>query len=426
MRRNAGVFRHARAVGCVLCIACGARSDLGVESIDASTTGDSTVDANDDLADVERPNLSCGIWPMSGHDPARTARSVLDGPRSAGVQWSIPLQRPSPAAVASDGTLYVTDATGVLHAISSGGAEKWSVTGLNIYALPPAIGCDGTIYVEGGTTHDASYTIHELMVALSPNDGETLWSYPYIPSWAEGVSPTPLPDRIYYANGGLDAFALDGGLEWTTPSFAGGSFALDSVQTAYDWFGPFNDSGTGVDFVGTMIAAISSTGDTAWTVPIATSSVIGGTAVLDTKGTLFVDVATTQPDTATGVYALDTTGSLLWHMAINDSAVVNGPMALAPNGDVYVPTASGLVAITPSTQMQRVVLAGTPTFAVAIDASGIIYVVATKSLVAVRPDDSVMFTFELDSGNDMLSQTIALGDGVAYVSGLAHIYAIGP
>jgi hypothetical protein len=161
-------------------------------------------------------------------------------------------------------------------------------------------------------------------------------------------------------------------------------------------------------------------------VPIATSSVIGGTAVLDTKGTLFVDVATTQPDTATGVYALDTTGSLLWHMAINDSAVVNGPMALAPNGDVYVPTASGLVAITPSTQMQRVVLAGTPTFAVAIDASGIIYVVATKSLVAVRPDDSVMFTFELDSGNDMLSQTIALGDGVAYVSGLAHIYAIGP
>ncbi len=69
-------------------------------------------------------------------------------------------------------------------------------------------------------------------------------------------------------------------------------------------------------------------------------------------------------------------------------------MALAPNGDLYMATNIGLVAITPSTQAQRLVLAGddTPGASLAIDATGVVYMgVQTKSVVAIRPDDTILF-----------------------------------
>lgn len=422
--------RAAATIGSFVLIACGARSDIGdVYEIDAATTDSTAVDGATDGGVA--PDVSCGIWPMTGHDPARTARSVLDGPRTANVLWSVPLDDPWPAAVAADGTVYVVDKANTLHAIGTNGVEVWSAgdgstpSWLNT-PIPPAVGCDGTIYVHGGiTVLPSRYTVDDVIAARSPDGGAVLWSYAYVPDEPAGDSPVPLPSRIYYANHNLDTFTIDGGLEWSTPTFAFSNFAVDSMQTVYGLFAPFDDAGN-FDDLGATVAAIDSSGNVLWSIPLPCTGVCGGPFLLSDDHTI-ITTASDPPDLFGGMYGLDTSGSILWRVPLLQRATGFPSMALAPNGDVYVTTATGLVAVTPSTRTQRSVLAGDQTNAsVAIDASGVVYTVTMgQALVAIRPDDSVLFTF--DPEDDTLDWgATALGDGVVYVSATAHLYAIGP
>ncbi len=288
---------YAFLTSATLVLGCGARSDIGnVYQTDAATADSTTVDGAtvDGATDGGiPPDVSCGIWPMTGHDPARTARGVFNGPRTANVLWTVALDDPWPAAIAADGTVYVVDKANTLHAIASNGMESWSApdesspSWLNT-PITPAIGCDGTIYLHGGTTIlPTRYDVDEIIAARSPDGGATLWSYAHVPDEAQD-SPIPFPTRIYYANENLNAFAIDGGLEWSTPTHVNSGCAVDLAETVYGAFADIDDGGepTGV----TRISAVAASGIVAWAVPLS-ASYLPGSFVLGGDGTLFVPVS---------------------------------------------------------------------------------------------------------------------------------------
>jgi outer membrane protein assembly factor BamB len=94
-------------------------------------------------------------------------------------------------AVASDGSVYIGDEDGVLHAFSGAtGAHVWQteVTDLGYITEAPAIDVDGTLYVS---------TDHGLVACLSA-EGDVLWQ-----TWLEGSllplsSPSIGPERTLY------------------------------------------------------------------------------------------------------------------------------------------------------------------------------------------------------------------------------------
>ena len=396
-------------------VACGARTNL-----------DQPVDGGPSDSGAQA-HPACGTWPMVGHDPARTSRSPFTGPRSAHVRWSFALGQPAAVApvIASDGTIYAAD-VGAVHAVSASGEEQWKV-GIQI-PEELAIGCDGSLYVLAYGADPSSSG--ERLLALSPVDGTSKWEYAHLGGGATGVinSPVPFGADIYVRTFQLDTIRTDGTLEWQVPRYIGTSnLAVDSAGTAYACSNPIVDAAPPTA-AGRTLSATSANGSTQWSDPLPNG--VGGIVLLD-DGVLYVGNGSYEPDSCR-LSAFDLSGAWLWEISL--MACVRGPMAVAPDGDLYAATSSGLLAVTPSTHGQR--LAWTPTgpwqfmSPPVIDAEGFVYVMTQPLspqavLAAIRPDDTVAFTFTWNTGSIALVPP-ALGDGVLYLVGASGLQAIGP
>ena len=119
-------------------------------------------------------------------------------------------------SIGSDSTIYVPHRSASVAALNPDGTLKWDIALPNAYyECPscPAIGSDGTIYVEGGSS--ASDVGH--LYALDPDDGSVIWMFPL--SYRPVEYPSPCIDgegTIYALDAHAWLFAVhpDGILKW--------------------------------------------------------------------------------------------------------------------------------------------------------------------------------------------------------------------
>lgn len=223
------------------------------------------------------PRLAA-VWPTYQHDFRQTCQSRFNGPATVpSIEWSFtaPGSQLSPPVVASDGTVYI-DARGTtedLYALDGNtGAIKWSVqlvgAGMPLYdEARPAIGRDGTVYVNDGTWR---------LAAVSPS-GAILWRFAQAGLYLR--FPMPSPDGSIYvhcgggglpydpASWGVLALSANGTRKW--PDL----FDIHDAQWAGGLYQPLavRDDGSLIA-VGTKVWALAANGAVLWTYPSAPAS----------------------------------------------------------------------------------------------------------------------------------------------------------
>lgn len=327
-----------------------------------STTG------KDALADT--------AWPMVGHDRRHTCLSPARGPRSFSVKWTTTLPSTvfttsggaidgsgnlilgtmrevlciSPQgqilwqyvtagsiygspAIASDGTVYVTDfSSNTLYAFSSSGTLKWTLNqGDGAFWTSPAIGKNGTIYV---SAHD-SY-----LYAVNP-DGSIKWRYYTAGSM---TSPAVAEDgTIYLAclDGYLHALTESGKVLWRYRThnislLSSPAIGQDGTIYCYDrdyllavrpngklrWekkLVEFNDNpfspgicpdGSIIVVNGGVMFAVKPDGQTKWTL----NNIAGafGFPAIDREGTIYMRAVYYSGGSGYNFLAVDSTGHIKW------------------------------------------------------------------------------------------------------------------
>ncbi|MEZ4651860.1 MAG: PQQ-binding-like beta-propeller repeat protein [Candidatus Eisenbacteria bacterium] len=147
---------------------------------------------------------------------------------------------------ASDGTLYVMDLLGNLHAVSPAGDEIWSLSGVGPQGLD--IAPDGTIYAG----NDFGVT------AVNP-DGTIRWTHELDPIALVSYGPAVGPEgNVYFVAGGLTppgrviSFDPDGNVRWSTEAGTVPTVAFSNPE-----FGAAPDGGTQFVFAtGNMLARV--------------------------------------------------------------------------------------------------------------------------------------------------------------------------
>ena len=195
---------------------------------------------------------SSDSWPMfksdavnSGHDASGT------GPTGEiEQQWTFEaesFEEAESSAVVADGTVFIADQAGTLHAISSAdGSRTWSFDAGSEFLCTPAV-VDGTVYV---ADERAAY-------ALGTEDGSQRWVTEINagPSW----SPVLVEGTVFITTYEAQVFALDasdGSEEWTSqsnaPIFSGPAVTSGTVYVS--------------TIEGTVVAFDASDGSQRWSV----------------------------------------------------------------------------------------------------------------------------------------------------------------
>jgi outer membrane protein assembly factor BamB len=214
-------------------------------------------------------------WPMFGHDPQHTFRSDYTGSQTGQLKWTFRTSgrglNVSTPAVASDGTIYVSDSiylcaydpqgnvlwrfhpetspgdpvvgTDGTILFSTGGSPSGDIEGYKLYAINPdgtvkwvcpdmaarpVIGADGTIYAL-----PSPYLSTEGIVAFDP-DGTERWS---IPKDAEITGLAGAADgKVYYSDAaGLHALDAAGVSLWSVPEVATCKLLIGPDGMLYGW-----------------------------------------------------------------------------------------------------------------------------------------------------------------------------------------------
>lgn len=361
----------------------------------------------------DRLVLAQTAWPCDGHDPQHTRRSTARGPELPSKKWLnhsffgpgpiilqdgllfadefegswaglqpqtgklawrtsnsyLSVDEQGTPALLSDGRLIVTGERRVgflssrcfVAAISSDGRTLWRTDvggtkrGLilepdDVYAGDPAIGPDGTIYVQvhpgdavcalspaDGSlkwSHAASHGSGDLLVtatgtvlvsggfqpsfimALTPR-GKTLWQ---IRTWSNAGGGAVAPDgTLYYVDSGLHAVATDGSTRWVLTKPIGGTesydfssdIALGSDGTIYvcdyDW-----------------LYAISPAGKARWRARTGS----GSGPVVDAAGAIYIQ------NGAGWLYAVNHDGSIRWRYKVGEPT--SSPPIIGGDGTIYL------------------------------------------------------------------------------------------
>lgn len=236
----------------------------------------------------------------------------------------------SQLVIAPDGTIYAAGSK--LFAFNSKGTVKWSFDyssgttnggAIPNVASPPALGPDGTVYVQAGPS----------LLAISPN-GSLKWSHGFEADTQ--VALAVASDGTLYmgqTNGMLSAIDSSGHLKWT---FAAGDPRL-SVAIGGD--------GT-IYAAGDKLYALTPSGKVKWsyvpkpgTEPGADSVTGPGEPCTDSDGTIYF--VTRKPKDA-DVIALNSDGTLKWSRRMKGSNNYKSP-SIGPNGGLYVSTELGKV-----------------------------------------------------------------------------------
>ena len=237
-----------------------------------------------------------------------------------------------PPTIGPDGTLYVETADSELYAVDpQDGSIYWSFAG-----TPGAIGAGGTAAVspDGTTVYLASSGGDLYALAAGPSGGSLTWTYQIQLPQGGYISNAPAvgPDGTIYVetagkNGSSPADIVavnpDGTLKWAHKSNA--SFGATPTVTAAGQIVAGNDDGT-------VVALTQSSGKVAWKYAapgtVSESGFGNSSPASDSNGDVYI---MDQED----VFALSPTGSLLWKSSVEAPSYGASP-ALSTDGTLYV------------------------------------------------------------------------------------------
>ncbi len=255
--------------------------------------------------------------------------------------------------VAPDGTIYFGDNTGQVYALNPTGTLKWKFqTGFSLWAAP-ALAADGTVYVKSDDGQ---------LYALLP-DGTLKWKAP-VPG-ATYTSPTVAADgTIYLASDDHHLYALapDGTQKWRfdlgTTTYASPALGADGTIYLGSYDGRF--------------FALRPDGTERW--HFDTGSPLTCSAALDARGNVYFGSYDTK------VYALNaTTGAKLWDYATTDTIRSTCPL-IADDGAIYIGSADGLLyCLEPDGKLRRTYATSGLIFAAPVLSAGRLYVPSVDS-----------------------------------------------
>jgi len=256
-------------------------------------------------------------------------------------------------AVAPDGTLYTGDDTGSLYALTPAGTLRWRYQTGDAIRSSPAIGADGTVYVKSDDGQ---------LYALAP-DSTLKWKVPV--AGDSYTSPTIAPDGTLYlgsANNLLHAFTPEGTEKWRIDLGAAlyASPAIGADGTLY--LGNFDG----------RFLALRPDGTELWRYE--TGSPLSSSAALSADGTVYFGSYDTK------LYALDAaTGAKQWDFATGD--IIRGTCpALADDGAIYIGSSDGLIyAVEPDGRLRRTYATSSLIYGSPLIAAGRLYVPSTDA-----------------------------------------------
>ncbi len=353
---------------------------------------------------------SCGlvnsVWPKFHGNMQNTGLSTVNTSADSGsLQWTYTTGNyvDSSPAIGVDGTIYIDSDDHNLYAISSTGALKWSYTtgGFNTPTVEssPAIGVDGTIYV--GSQDDNLY-------AINPN-GSLKWKYPT----GNGVYSSPAigaDGTIYVGSYDNNLYALNpnGTLKW---SYTTGGAVTSSPAIGAD----------GTIYVGSAdgnLYALNPDGSLKWTFTTGYSPTTSPAIGVD--GTIYA-VGTYNHN----LYAISPTGGLLWTYLV-DNNIYSSP-AIGADGTIYISSYYGyLFAINASGGLKwSYTTYGSNLSSPAIGADGTIYIgLEFNGLYAINPNGTYKWSYSTGPAGSDSSPAIG-ADGTVYIGSQDHnLYAI--
>ncbi|MHC4278308.1 MAG: outer membrane protein assembly factor BamB family protein [Planctomycetota bacterium] len=119
------------------------------------------------------PASTLAFWPVFQANQQRNGQSEEEGPSRPGIRWQFKgIDIDSSVVVGSDGTIY-TIGKNTLYALANDGKEKWRYVYKRGRLNMPAIGPDGTIYIEAVRQDGKTY-----LLAIDAADGREKWEAP--------------------------------------------------------------------------------------------------------------------------------------------------------------------------------------------------------------------------------------------------------
>ncbi len=343
---------------------------------------------------------STSSWPMFGHDAQHTCRSPYTAVQatSSNLKWTLSgigdvvnnKAFKADITIDSNGVIYAYSNYSynkVLDAISPTGSIKWTYQAKDTYGYkmlyaPPTIGNDGTIYIGD----EAGY-IHAIN-----NNGTLKWKKNYFvnSNWLDAPM-TIADDGTIYAVGcdcittnSLIAINPDGTKRW---SYKPSDTNVESLSPAIRADGTFyigvgnNGSGTG------GLTALNPDGSYKWSYLTGVSPLLAPAVGL--YGTVYIG-------DYYYLHAVNPDGTLKWKLSRNGYYSVS-TLSIATDGTIYLLDSGKLYALDPSNGNSKwqlnidSITDGLPS--VTIDVNGIIYVGTTDYLYAINPDGIVKWSY---------------------------------
>ena len=347
----------------------------GTYSVNLTVTNEAGTDSKikqDYITVGETPSgkgLADTAWPKFGYDLQNTGQSPYLGPQTATIKWTYTISIEDPAgqpAIGSDGTIYIECIDRHLYALNPDGTPKWNFTAGDRLYGSPAIGKDGTIYI--GSTDKNLY-------AINP-DGTLKWTYTTDSSISES-SATIAPDgTIYIGTTGYQKNTLHA----------------------------ISDDGT--------------QGTTKWTF---NAGQLYSTPAVGTDGTIYIGSLDKN------LYALNPDGTLKWTYTTGGKMQRTSP-SIGTDGTIYIGNAdNNLYAINPDGTLKWTYTFGSYIYSsVAIGSDGTIYTGNNdKKVYAINPDGTLKWDFTTEN---MIRSTPVLGsDGTIYIGSYDRkFYALNP
>lgn len=278
------------------------------------------------------------LWAIA---PDGTEKWRYETGEGSAIDW---IQYGNPA-VALDGTIYVMDNAGELHAVNADGTKRWSfaTSEKGTTLMAPAIATDGTIYISTKAGH-----VH----ALHP-DGTLAWTYDLGATGLSRAAPIIGAGGTIYtgaANGTIHAITPQGAAAWPSPFDVGdqtaSSLAVGVDGTVYV---------SGVSYVSghnrAVLFALAGDGTEKWRFPKAADPPkFGSFSTTPTVGADGIVYFGIDADPSLGgdgrLYAIDPDGNKVWQSSVSFGSIGSSSPLLAPDGTLYIGTGTGRTDIT--------------------------------------------------------------------------------